>query len=46
MALGKNEKYCGTLFFYYQRDRISAKNLGSVFTVFRRVSEFYPVIQV
>ena len=36
-------------FFYYQRDRISAKNLGSymsVFTVFRSVSEFYPVIQV
>ena len=36
-------------FFYHQRDRISVKNLGSymsVFTVFRRVSEFYPVIQV
>ena len=35
--------------FYYQRDRTSVKNLGSymsVFTLFRRVSEFYPVIQV
>ena len=31
------------LFFYYQRDRISAKNLGSYMSVF---TEFYPVIQV
>ena len=49
MVLGKNEKYCSTLFLYYQRERTSVKNLGfymSVFTVFRRVSEFYPVVQV